>query len=166
MPRNASMPCTRPSLCPAVALALLCALPVQGRTGAETVGQGEFPGLQFLPPGSVLKGISLPRYEGHRVTALFTAGTMEVKSRSLVALSALRVHLYDRNGETTDLDSAGAHYDFARSQVTSPTQTRLVSPRMEAQGVALIFDTKRSIGILKGPVNTAIRMDKAHSGKK
>jgi len=166
MLRYASMPCRRRLLCPAVALALLGAAPVQGRMGAETVGRGEFPGLQFLPPGSVLKGVSLPRYEGHRVTALFTAKTVEVKSRSLVTLNTLRVHLYDPNGETTDLDSAEAHYDFARSRVTSPTQTRLVSPRMEAQGVALIFDTKRHIGILKGPVDTAIRMDRAPSEKK
>lgn len=166
MPRNSPMPCFRTALCAAVALSLLCTPLVQGRMGAETVGRGEFPGLQFLPPGSVLKGISLPRYEGHRVTALFTAKMMEVKSRSLVVLSGLRVHLYDGDGETTDLDSAVAHYNFALSQVTSPTQTRLVSPRMEAQGVALIFDTKRRIGLLKGPVSTAIRTDKAYSGKK
>lgn len=157
------MLCGKRNLCRAAsALALLATSVVQGQMATETVGEGEFPGLQLLPPGSVLRGISLPRYEEHRVAALFTAEKMEVKSRSLVVLSALRVHLYDRNGETTDLDSAEAHCDFARARVISPVQTRLVSPRMEAQGTALVYDTERHVGLLKGPVGTAIRMDKTH----
>lgn len=141
-------------------LLALCPLgiaPLYGQMAAEGVGKGEFPGLQLLPPGSVLRGISLPRYEEHRVTALFTAERMEVKSRNLVLLKGVHVQLYDKEGGTTNLETADAHYDFSRSRVTSPVRTSLVSPRMEAEGMSLVFDAERQVGLLKGPVVTAIR---------
>ena len=56
-------------------LITLCALTALtstavGEVPVDDLVGNEFPGLQLLPPGSKVRGISLPRYENHRVSAL------------------------------------------------------------------------------------------------
>ena len=56
-----------------IVLLVLAVLPLSmGQVAERTAGEDEFPALQLLPPGSVVEGISLPRYEEHRVTAFLS----------------------------------------------------------------------------------------------
>ena len=114
------------------------------------------PGLRLLPPGRKIKGISLPRYENHRVSALLTGDIMEILTRSDVAFTGIKAQLYAENAETTTVICPDARYSFRTKIVESPTPTRLEHPRFTAQGTGVIFSTKNNQGILKGPVKTTI----------
>lgn len=143
-------------LLPTLLFALLLVPPARGQAPADAVGAGEFPGLQLLPPGSIVRDISLPRYEGHRVSALFRAKELEVLSRREIRLLLIRAELYALSGETTLVDCQEAQYDFSRSFVTSSTVTSVRDPRFSARGTGVILYTKGNKGLLLGPVHTTL----------
>lgn len=144
-----------------LSLALLCctALPLAAQGPADAVGKGEFPGLQLLPPGSVVKGISLPRYEKHRVTSLLRAGSLKVLDRRTVELKDIDVSLYMDTDITTRLRAAGAVYNFTTLRAATDGAVRLDDPRFTAAGQGVVFSTENHRGILKGPVRTTIAAD-------
>lgn len=139
-------------------LALLCcmALPLAAQGPADAVGKGEFPGLQLLPPGSVIKGISLPRYEKHRVTSLLRAGSLKVLDRRTVELKDIDVSLYMDSDITTRLRAAGAVYNFTTLRAETNGAVSVEDPRFTASGQGVVFSTENRRGILKGPVRTTI----------
>lgn len=138
-------------------LLLLSALPtVAAQVEGRTSGQGEFPGLQLLPPGSIVKGISLPRYENHRVTAHLMADEMEILSRSEVKMTGIRIALYSEANETTFVEMVRAHYDFRTGTMNSDAEAGVQNPRFTARGAAVSYNSVRQQGFLKGPVSTTI----------
>lgn len=151
--------------------AILCTMAflapsVWGQAPKDDIAGNEFPGLQFLPPGSKVKGISLPRYEKHRVSALLMSEVMEVLSRSNVSFSTIRANMYAENGETTLVTCAKAAYDFRSKIVESETRTAVDSPRFSASGNGVTFSTENNIGLLKGPVRTTIKNSSFNLGGK
>ncbi len=146
---------TRTTLALLAALPLLAA-PARGQLGADTVGKGEFPGLQLLPPGSVIKGISLPRYENHRVTSLLRATEMSIVTRRDVQIKGIVAELYSPSGETTRVTSAKADYSFTTELAQSKEETQVTDPRFTARGSGVTFSTARNQGLLRGPVRTTI----------
>lgn len=143
-----------------ILLLLLSAAPLlQGQMADRTASKDEFPALQLLPPGSKVKGISLPRYQNHRVTAHIIADLMEVRTRRLVTMTAIRTMMYSENGETTVLKLRSADYDFGSSVMTTDKPGSVENPRFSAQGKAVIFNTTTQSGVLKGPVYTTLNTD-------
>lgn len=143
-------------------IAILCAAALlaplaRGQGAAEAVSASEFPGLQLLPPGSKVKGISLPRYEKNRVSAYIISGLMEIVSRTNVRFSDIRAELYAENGETTVVTCNAAEYDFRTKRINSATATAVDSTRFSAAGTGVTFSTVSNMGILKGPVRTTIK---------
>ena len=143
-------------------IAILCTLAALvpctwGQVPASSVAEHEFPGLQLLPPGSKVKGISLPRYENHRVSALLIAKLMEIATRSEVRFTGIKAELYAENGEVTTVTCDRAGYDFSTSIVTSDAQPEIESPRFSAQGTGVTFSTANKVGVLKGPVKTVVK---------
>lgn len=131
---------------------------VRGAVAERTSGPGEFPALQLLPPGSIVRGISLPRYERHRVTSLLTADMMEVLSRFEARMENIQTLLYGESGETTRVRMENAHYNFRTQLLTSRNNIVTLShPRynVRAHGGILHNGTRR--GVLHGPVHTVIR---------
>ncbi len=143
------------ALLPALALALLTPL-VHAQLETGSVGKGEFPALQLLPPGSVVKGISLPRYVGHRVASLFRADALEILSRSDVRLSGITAELYAESGETTSIFAPQVHYSFRTEQARGDGDTRVDDPRFTAKGSGVIFSSTLQCGLLRGPVHTTV----------
>lgn len=127
--------------------------------------EDEFPGLQLLPPGSKVKGISIPRYDKHRVCALLLANELEVVSRSEITLSGIMATLYDQKGNTTTVKCAKAGYDFKRKAVISNEKTEVNNPNFSASGSGVTFTLSGRIGLVKGPVRTTIRTGKARQKK-
>lgn len=130
--------------------------PAWGQMSVDDVGPGDFPGLQLLPPGSVIKGVSLPRYENHRVSALITARELEVATRSIIRLTDILAALYAENGETTTVRSQRAWYDFQTQTVISDSETDVRHPNFSARGKGVRFLKNYNIGLLKGPVHTTL----------
>lgn len=139
-----------------LALLSCTALPLAAQGPADAVGKGEFPGLQLLPPGSVVKGISLPRYEKHRVTSLLRAGSLKVLDRRTVELKDIDVSLYMDTDITTHLCAAGAVYNFTTLRAETHGAVSVDDPRFTAAGQGVVFSTENRRGILKGPVRTTI----------
>lgn len=150
---------------PTILCALSLAAPSWGQVPTDDVGANDFPALQLLPPGSIIKGISLPRYENHRVSALITAKEMEVQTRSLVRLALIHAALYAGNGETTTVSSPEAQYDFKARNIQSSTATEISHPRFTARGEGVLFNTSTGIGLLKGPVHTTLSAESFHRNK-
>lgn len=140
-----------------LSLFLLTAVPLlPAQVASRTAGKNEFPALQLLPPGSKVQGISLPRYENHRVTAHIIADLLEVCSRHLVQMHAIRTMLYGENNETTEIRLDKAEYNFATSVMTSNAPASVVNPRFTARGASVIFNTATQQGFLRGPVYTSL----------
>lgn len=140
-------------------IAFFCAL--SNILGAQSANvnkaEDEFPGLQLLPPGSVVKGLSLPRYENHRVSALLQADEMKVISRREITLSNIRAALYAEDGEVTTVSCPLAGYDFKKKAVVAQAEAEVQHPNFSAKGSGVIFSTAGRMGYIKGPVRTTIR---------
>lgn len=139
-------------------LAAVLLLPLQspGQQQADAVVEDEFPALQFLPVGSVVEGISIPRYENHRVTALLVARSLEVKDRKTVFLRGLNASLYGADGNQTDVATESVTYSFASKMARTTGEARVQDPRFSARGKGVIFSTSTSKGFLHGPVTTTV----------
>ncbi len=142
-------------------LITLCALTALtstavGEVPVDDLVGNEFPGLQLLPPGSKVRGISLPRYENHRVSALLMTELLEILTRAEIRLTGIRAQLYAENGEITTVICPQADYDFSKSAVTTTDSAEVDSTRFTARGAGVIFSTKSNMGILRGPVRTTV----------
>lgn len=143
------------SLLTCLALFALCSL-AGAQDPKEPVVSGEFPGLQLLPPGSEIKGISLPRYEKHRVTTLLRAGALRVLSRTQAELTDIDLCLYAEDGTQLHVFTPGAVYDFTTLRAATKGEVRVEEPRFSAQGKNVVFNTELKRGMLVGPVRTTI----------
>ena len=123
---------------------------------SDTVGRGEFPGLQLLPPGSVVKGISLPRYENHRVTALVQIRELRVESRTRVTLEGIAATLYSKDGFRTSVSSPRATYDFSTLRAETVGRTTVRDGRFTARGGRVTYNAQTQKGLLRGPVRTTV----------
>lgn len=141
-----------------LALALVCCsvLPLAAQDPTDAVGKGEFPGLQLLPPGSEIKGITLPRYEQHRVTSLLQAASMKVLTRRTVELKGIDASLYTDANTVTRLRTSGAVYNFTTLRAATDGPVSVEDPRFTAEGSGVVFSTENRRGIVKGPVRTTI----------
>lgn len=139
--------------------------PLWGADPQDDIGAKEFPGLQFLPEGSVVKGIVLPRYENHRVSALLMSDELRVDTRSQVSMKNIRAELYDSSRGVTSIICHAAQYDFAKSRLTTDQSAAVKDPRFSAKGTGIIFSLRTKLGILQGPVRTTFTSSSFSSGK-
>ena len=144
---------------PALLRLLLTALQLPAQVADRTAGKDEFPALQLLPPGSKVQGISLPRYQNHRVTAHIIAGLLEVCTRHLVQMSSIRTMLYGEDDEATEVKLEKADYDFSTGVMRSDAPASVTNPRFSASGASVIFNTTTQRGLLHGPVHTTLNRD-------
>lgn len=135
---------------------MLAAPMLPGQVADRTAGKDEFPALQLLPPGSKVHGISLPRYQDHRVTAHIIADLLEICTRQLVKMDAIRTALYGENNEITYVELEAADYNFGTSVMISDRPASVNNPRFSARGAAATFNTATQQGIMKGPVYTTL----------
>lgn len=145
--------------------ALLLPLQSWGQARADATAADEFPALQFLPPGTVVEGISIPRYENHRVSALLLSDKLIVKDRQTVILEKLNAALYDTNGGETDIKTDSVTYSFATKQVSTTGDAEVTDPRFTARGKGVIFNTSTGKGFLHGPVRTTVSTAKLTNKK-
>lgn len=141
------------------ALALCCGLSSTswGQLPSDSISPGEFPALQVLPPGSIIKGITLPRYQSHRVIALLKAAELKILSRTNVQMNDIQASLYDNQSETTSIRIPSAEYSFANKLLQSSDRVSVESPRFSASGNGISFNTASRKGYVRGPVRTTMQ---------
>lgn len=135
---------------------LLLPLHCWGQQRTDAVVEDEFPALQFLPAGSVIEGISIPRYENHRVSALLLADKLIVKNRRTVILENLEASLYGTDKTQTDVKAGDVTYNFATKLARTSGNARVEDPRFTARGKGVVFSTATNKGFLHGPVTTTV----------
>ena len=135
---------------------LLLPLHAQGQQRTAAVAGAEFPALQFLPAGSVIEGISIPRYDNHRVSALLLADRLIVKDNRTVILEKLNASLYGEDKNQTEVRTDSVTYSFATKTATTTGEAEVKDPRFSAKGKGVIFNTTTSKGFLHGPVTTTV----------
>lgn len=135
---------------------LLLPLHCWGQQRTDAVVEDEFPALQFLPAGSVVEGISIPRYEDHRVSALLLADKLIVKSRKTVILENLTASLYGTDKTQTDISAGDISYNFATKMGRTTGTAQVTDPRFSAKGQGVVFSTGTNKGFLRGPVVTTV----------
>lgn len=148
-----------------IALGLAMGTTLMAQSPNVNSADDEFPGLQLLPPGSKVRGISVPRYDNHKVCAFLMATELEVVSRTEVTLSGIRAMLYEQEGEdntdsATNITCDKAGYDFKRKVIISLTPAEVNGPKFSAKGNGVVFSLTGRIGLIKGPVRTTIRSGK------
>lgn len=127
-----------------------------GQQRTDAVVEDEFPALQFMPEGTVVEGISIPRYENHRVSALLLADRLIVKDRKTVVLENLTASLYGKDRNQTDVKTGSVTYSFATKIAHTGGNSRLEDPRFTGKGKGVVFNTSTSKGFLHGPVVTTV----------
>lgn len=155
----------------ALTLLSLLLLPLQcwGQMQADATTEDEFPALQFLPPGTVVEGISIPRYENHRVSAMLLADKLIVRNRKSVILEKLNAALYSEDNTETNVRTDSVSYNFATKTARSSGDAEVIDPRFSAKGKGVVFNTSTGKGFLAGPVRTTIataRLNKKKGKKK
>ena len=133
---------------------------------SDAVGPGEVPGLQLLPVGSVIKGITVPRYEAHKVTALMRAGEMTVASRTTIKLKDINVRLLDAKGAATIAKAPGVEYDFTSKHAFTTGKVTLDDERFTAEGTKALYHSESQRGIVIGPVRTTISATQLNKTRK
>ncbi len=145
---------------PQILVAVLSLLGMGGLLWAQfspkKAAEGEFPAIATLPPGTVIEGIKLPRYEGARVTALILADQLRVESRNVVSIIGLETEVYDKDGSITSVKADKGSYSFLTEEVTSEGITQLVNQQFRAKGCQIYYSTKQQRGIMRGPVRTVL----------
>ena len=121
--------------------------------------------MQFLPEGTVIEGISIPRYENHRVSALLLADALRVDSRTTVTMEKLTASLYSDDGNQTDISTDSVEYSFATKVACTAGNANVQDPRFSASGKGVIFNTSTRKGFLHGPVKTTISTAKLSEKK-
>lgn len=151
----------------ALTLLSLLFLPLQswGQVQTSATAADEFPALQFLPPGSEIQGISIPRYENHRVTALLLSDKLIVKDRQTVILKKLNAALYGEENMETDVRTDSVSYSFATKIARTTGDAEVIDPRFTAKGKGVVFNTSTRKGFLSGPVRTTIATAKLNKKK-
>lgn len=154
-----TMPCRRLTILLLSLLLLPAAPPLSGQMPEHTAGKDEFPALQLLPLGSKILGLSLPRYQGHRVVAHIMAKVIEVSSRHVVSMDDVRTILYGEEGDTTEVRLKHAEYDFRTNTMTSQSALSATNPRYSVSGTGAVFNTDTRCGLLRGPVYTTLNLN-------
>lgn len=116
----------------------------------------EVPGLQLMPPGSILKKVRLPRYEQSTLKALMLAELMRVVSKVEMSGENIDITLQNEEGQPTHIKMDRAAYFFDVEKLISESFTDILDPRFKATGTGLILDTIKLQGFLSGPVTTKI----------
>lgn len=126
------------------------------RPGFEPVKEGEFPGIGLMPPGSKPKGITLQRFDDHRLAVVLNLQSLEVLDRSHVLAQKIDAVLFGAKGDQTTIRSENAVYSFLDDTVRSVARTSLENPGFRAEGTGVTVQTKKRRGFLLGPVEMRI----------
>ena len=115
------------------------------------------PALELMPPGSVLKRVSMPRYQGTEMSLLVTSEKMVVVSNREMSGETVFIYLYKLGQQTTKLHARDASYFFDTCMVISKGRTTMDDEKVSLEGKGIYFDTKLKKGIMTGPVTTEIK---------
>lgn len=126
----------------------------------------KIPGLEWMPPGSKLKNVSLPRYKGRELNLLMTSSLMTVMSPHEIAGDQVFIYLFDPGKvKTGTMWMRDASYFLDTKILVSHGETHVDEPRFDIKGTGMVYDTTLRRGFIKGPVITRIQTEQFNKKK-
>ncbi len=112
----------------------------------------------MLPPGSVLQGVMLPRYdEKRRLTSVLHAEILTLIDEDNIRGDKVLIEIFNLDGtRRAKIDLAEAHLDQKKGILTAKQNVQIQSDRLTASGTGILFDLATTSGFLIGPVTTTI----------
>ena len=119
----------------------------------------EIPVASLLPPGSVLSGVLLPRYdENRRLTGLLHAKSMTLVSAEILDAETVAIELFNPDSSPkARLDLTAARFDQAAGTLHAKNTVTLRFESFNAVGTGLAYQINQAQGFLMGPTTTRIK---------
>ncbi len=147
---------------PVLGLAIAMPLLAAAARANEDAGESrvrKVPAISFLPDGSELEGVVLPRYDAKlRLTGALHADKLTLIGDGLIRGDGVRIDLLnpDRPGDRTRIELGGAMLDQAGGVIRADEKVTVASARFTATGAALHFSFEEGRGFVSGPATTRI----------
>ena len=119
----------------------------------------QIPVASLLPPGSVLSGVLLPRYdENHRLAGVLHAKSMTLVSAEILDAETVSIELFnpDRSPRAR-LDLTQARFDQTTGTLHVNHSVTLRFDSISATGSGLAYEINQAQGFLMGPTTTRIQ---------
>ena len=112
----------------------------------------------LLPPGSLLVGVMLPRYDqDRRLLGVLRAKTMTLVNSKILDGAAVSVELFNPDSSPrARIDLTTARFDQGKGTLTAKEAVQMSAERLTASGTGLIYEVDQAEGFLLGPVSTRI----------
>lgn len=149
-----------------ILLTACCSAVWAGEQTGTVSAKTKLPGVQYLQPGEMLKGIRTVRYAAHRLDAEMTLRSLSLIDATHVLADLLNAVIYGEDKQETRISTNEAVYDLEEETIRSESPTKLEDPRFRACGSGLMYDLKTKRGFLNGPVRTVLPLrmpQKTHS---
>lgn len=141
------------------ALLAFAPLPLTAQAAAAERAPPRIPAISVLPPGSVLQGVMLPRYdENRRLVGVLRAKSMTLIDENRIEGNEVSLEFHQpERGTSGRIDLVTAHLDQHSGHVTSTGTVALRSPRLHATGEGLIYAHHGGQAFLAGATTTRIK---------
>jgi len=118
----------------------------------------QFPAIELLPAGTVLKNVRLPRYKNYQLSGLLLADQMKVISANELSGEQVRLQLVRPQGRQATLQFGQARYLFAQATLHATQGVQMNDVNFSASGSRMVLNLDKQQGFLVGPVKTSLVM--------
>lgn len=135
-----------------------------GDSSVETIGdkgpmpkvERQFPAIELLPAGTVLKNVRLPRYKNYQLSGLLLADQMTVISPNELSGDKVLLRLMRAQGLEATLKFGQARYLFSQATLHASQGVQMNDVNFSASGSRMVLNLDKQQGFLVGPVRTSI----------
>jgi len=144
---------------PALLLLLAPALLMARDAHPADPSKPKIPVASLLPPGSILSGVLLPRYdENHRLVGLLHAKSMALVSAEIIDAEAVSIELFNPDRSPRGrLYLTKARFDQMTGTLRGDHSVTLRFDGISAIGSGLVYEINQAQGFLMGPTTTRIQ---------
>ena len=124
----------------------------------ESPGKQKISVSSLLPPGSLLAGVMLPRYDqDRRLVGVLRAKTMTLVNSEILDGAIVSVELFNPDSSRrARIDLIKARFDQGKGTLSAKETVQISAERLTASGTGLIYEVDQSEGFLLGPATTRI----------
>ncbi|MBK1883967.1 hypothetical protein JIN85_16225 [Luteolibacter pohnpeiensis] len=121
------------------------------------------PAASLLPPGSVLKGVMLPRYdEEMRLTSVLRSEVMTLIDAYQIEGQGVVIRFFNPDHtQRAQIDLQRAIFDQRSYMLHAEEPVKLVGERFSVEGLGLVYAIDQSKGFVMGPVKSVIEHPKS-----
>ena len=125
----------------------------------STAAKQKPPMTSLLPPGSLLTGVMLPRYdENRRLLGVLRAKTVTLVSSEILDGEMVSIELFNPDhSPRARLDLAKANFNQDQGRLSTTDSVVIHTERLASTGSGLLYELEQAKGFLMGPVTTRLK---------